>query len=161
MLTQKVLLPGVSVLERFVARLRERVEVRLCRLLGSQLTSAQQTQLEALLQVPPGTRYSPLERLHSGPVSVSGQSLVRALERLRAVRDLGITMPDTVSISPSRIAVLEERGSRYQKPIRYVGWHPLSALDRPHSVNASARANEGCPAESQSRFRPLRDRHSG
>ena len=106
MLTQKVLLPGVSVLERFVARLRERVEVRLCRLLGSQLTSAQQTQLEALLQVPPGTRYSPLERLRSGPVSVSGPSLVRALERLRAVRDLGITIPDTVSIPPSRIAVL-------------------------------------------------------
>ncbi len=106
MLTQKVLLPGVSVLERFVARLRERVDARLCRLLGSQLTSTQQTQLEALLQVPPGTRYSPLERLRSGPVSVSGPSLVRALERLRAVRDLGITIPDTVSIPPSRIAAL-------------------------------------------------------
>ncbi len=106
MLAQKVLLPGVSVLERFVARLRERVELRLCRLLGSQLTSAQQTQLEALLEVPPGKRYSPLERLRSGPVSVSGPSLVRALERLRTVRDLGITIPDTVSIPPSRIAVL-------------------------------------------------------
>jgi primosomal protein N' len=56
LLAQKVLLPGVSVLERFVARLRERVDARLCRLLGSQLTSAQQTQLEALLQVPPGAR---------------------------------------------------------------------------------------------------------
>jgi primosomal protein N' len=56
LLAQKVLLPGVSVLERFVARLRERVDARLCRLLGSRLTSAQQTQLEALLQVPPGAR---------------------------------------------------------------------------------------------------------
>src|ERR1017187_9792293 len=69
---QRVLLPGVSVLERFVARLRERVEVRLCRLLGSQLTSTQQTLLEALLHVAPGARYSPFERLRSGPVSVSG-----------------------------------------------------------------------------------------
>jgi primosomal protein N' len=59
LLAQKVLLPGVSVLERFVARLRERVDARLCRLLGSRLTSAQQTQLEALLQVPPGARRAP------------------------------------------------------------------------------------------------------
>jgi hypothetical protein len=104
MLAQKVLLPGASVLERFVARLRDRVDARLCRLLGGQLSSAQRTQLEALLQVPPGTRYSPLEKLRSGPVRVSGPSLVRALERLRDVRDLGIGMPNTVSIPPSRIA---------------------------------------------------------
>jgi len=56
-LAQKVLLPGASVLEPFVARLRERVDARLCRLLGRQLTSIQQAQLEALLQVPPGARY--------------------------------------------------------------------------------------------------------
>jgi len=106
MLAQKVLLPGASVLERFVARLRERVDARLCRLLGSQLTGAPRAQLEALLQVPPGTRYSPLEKLRSGPIRVSGPALVRALERLRDVRDLGVTMPDTVSIPPNRIAVL-------------------------------------------------------
>jgi len=106
MLAHKVLLPGASVLERFVARLRDRVDARLCRLLGGQLSDTQRTQLEALLQVPPGTRYSVLEKLRSGPVRVSGPSLVRALERLRDVRDLGITMPNTVSIPPSRIAVL-------------------------------------------------------
>jgi TnpA family transposase len=106
MLAQKVLLPGASVLERFVARLRERVDARLCRLLGSQLTGTQRTQLEALLQVPPGERYSPLDKLRSGPVRVSGPALVRALDRLRAVRQLGITMPDTVSIPPGRIAAL-------------------------------------------------------
>ncbi len=106
MLAHKVLLPGASVLERFVARLRERVDARLCHLLGRQLSGAQQTQLEALLQVPPGARYSPLDRLRSGPVRVSGPSLVRALERLRDVRNLGIAIPDNVAIPPSRIAVL-------------------------------------------------------
>jgi hypothetical protein len=104
MLAQKVLLPGASVLERFVARLRDRVDARLCRLLSAQLSSTQRTQLEALLRVPPGTRYSALEKLRSGPVRVSGPSLVRALERLRDVRDLGIRMPSTVSIPPSRMA---------------------------------------------------------
>jgi len=106
LLAQKVLLPGVSVLERFVARLRERVEVRLCRLLGSHLTNAQRSQLEALLQVPPGARYSPLDQLRSGPVRISGPALVGALDRLRAVRDVGIALPDTVAIPPNRIAAL-------------------------------------------------------
>jgi hypothetical protein len=106
LLAQKVLLPGVSVLERFVARLRERVEVRLCRLLGSHLTNIQRTQLEALLQVPPGARYSPLDELRSGPVRISGPALVDALDGLRAVRDLGIAVPDTVAIPPNRIAAL-------------------------------------------------------
>ncbi len=106
MLAQKVLLPGASVLERFVARLRERVEARLCRLLASTLSDTQRMQLEALLQVPSGSRYSTLEQLRSAPVRVSGPSLVRALERLSAIRDLGIAIPDTVSIPPSRIAAL-------------------------------------------------------
>lgn len=53
MLAQKVLLPGASVLERFVARLRDRVDTRLCRLLGGQLSSTQRAQLETLLRVAP------------------------------------------------------------------------------------------------------------
>ena len=106
MLAHKVLLPGVSVLERFVARLRERVDGRICRLLGKNLTESRRAQLESLLEVPEGTRYSTLEKLRRGPVTVSGPALVRSLERLQAVRDLGIRLPETVSIPPSRIATL-------------------------------------------------------
>lgn len=106
LLAHKVLLPGASVLERFVARVRERVDARLCLVLAKKLTDTQRTQLAALLQVEPGARYSALDRLRSGPVRVSGPSLVRALDRLRAVRDLGIGIPDSASIAPSRIAAL-------------------------------------------------------
>ncbi|MGH8323130.1 MAG: DUF4158 domain-containing protein [Steroidobacteraceae bacterium] len=42
MLAQRVLLPGASVLERFVARLRDRVEARLWRLLGSNINEVHQ-----------------------------------------------------------------------------------------------------------------------
>ncbi|MFZ0255470.1 MAG: Tn3 family transposase, partial [Gammaproteobacteria bacterium] len=102
----KVLLPGVSVLERFVAKVRNRVEERLWRRLGQGITAEQQMQLENLLTVPLGSRSSRLDQLRSGPVTVSGPSLVRAILRLQSVRDLGIVRPVAVPIPPSRLASL-------------------------------------------------------
>src|SRR5215831_13257297 len=67
LLSHKVLLPGVTVLERLVARLRPRVEARVARVLTRGLSSGQQTQLTTLLQVPPGNRFSPFEQLRRGP----------------------------------------------------------------------------------------------
>ncbi len=67
---------------------------------------AQQTQLEQLLKVPPGSRTSPLDQLRSGPVTVSGPSLVRALQRLQSIRDLGLTRPIPAALPPSRLALL-------------------------------------------------------
>jgi primosomal protein N' len=62
LITHKVLLPGASVLERLVARVHARVESRLWRVLTSGLTPNQKTQLDVLLQVPPGGRQSTLDR---------------------------------------------------------------------------------------------------
>ena len=100
-----MLLPGASVLERFVARVRRRVEERLWHTLGQGITAEQHAQLDQLLKVPPGSRTSLLDRLRSGPVTVSGPSLVRALQRLQSVRDLGLTRSIT-PIPPSRLALL-------------------------------------------------------
>ena len=106
LLSYQVLLPGASVLERLVARVRRRVEKRLWHTLGQGITAEQQTQLEPLLKVPPGSRTSPLDQLRSGPVTVSGPSLVRALQRLKSVRDLGLTRPIPAALPPSRLALL-------------------------------------------------------
>ncbi len=92
LVTHKVLLPGCSTLERYIARLRSRVEVRLWRLLGRGINAAQQTQLENLLAVPVGSRISLLDQLRTGPVRVSSRSLVQALLRLHSVRELGIKL---------------------------------------------------------------------
>jgi hypothetical protein len=62
LITHKVLLPGASVLERLGARVHARVESRLWRVLTSGLTPNQKTQLDVLLQVPPGGRQSTLDR---------------------------------------------------------------------------------------------------
>lgn len=106
MLTHKVLLPGITPLERFVARVKSRVEMRAYRLLGRGITSEQQKRLEDLLIVPEGQRASQLDQLRSGPCRISGPSLVKAIQRLNNVRELGITLPAVKQVPSSRLASL-------------------------------------------------------
>jgi TnpA family transposase len=106
MLAHKVLLPGATQLERFIAKLRQRVEVRLWRLLSGDLSRSQKSRLEDLLCVPEGARNSLLDILRSGPVVVSGPALVRTLKRLESIRSLNISVPSSAVIAPNRIAAL-------------------------------------------------------
>ena len=106
LVTHKVLLPGCSTLERYIARLRSRVEERLWHALGRGISSEQQVRLESLLLVPVGSRSSPLDQLRKGPVMVSSRSLVVALMRLHSVRELGIRLPAAARIPATRVAAL-------------------------------------------------------
>ena len=119
MLAHKVILPGCTTLERFIARLRSRVENRLWELLGRGITNEQRTRLEDLLTVPPQGRSSCLDRLRSGPVRVSGRSLVNAINRLQTVRELGIKLPAT-GVPPGRLASLA----------RFAGAAKVTAISR-------------------------------
>jgi hypothetical protein len=89
----KVLLPGYTTLERYIARLRDRVEAKLWRSLADGIGKEQQAKLEGLVFTPVGSRSSPLDHLRTGPVTVSGPSLIQALLRLRSVRELDIKLP--------------------------------------------------------------------
>ena len=106
LVTHKVLLPGCSTLERYIAHLRSRVEERLWHSLGRGISSEQQGKLESLLLVPTGSRSSPLDQLRKGPVMVSSRSLVVALMRLHSVRELGIRLPAAARIPATRVAAL-------------------------------------------------------
>lgn len=106
MLTHKVLLPTAGTLERFIARLRTRVETRLWDLLARDVTMAQQVSFDELLTVPEGRRGSLLDQLRSGPVRASGPALVGAIHRLQSIRDLDIKLPPTHHIVPGRLASL-------------------------------------------------------
>jgi TnpA family transposase len=106
LLANKVLLPGASALERFVSRLRQRVEERVCQLLGKSISEEELGRLDSLLRVPKGNRSSVLDQLRSGPVMVSVPALIHALERLQRVRELGIQPSGISLIPPSRIASL-------------------------------------------------------
>jgi len=112
LLAHKILLPGCSTLERFILRLRTRVEARLWRLLGQGLTADQRTRLQALLAVQEGSRTSSFDQIRSGPTRISGPALRGAIERLRSVRELGITLPTAARLPSSRIAALARFANR-------------------------------------------------
>src|SRR3954471_21463863 len=86
LVTEKVLLPGASALERLIARIRARAGRRLWRGLAREVTREQRAQLEALLVAGEGGRPSPLDRLRDGPFMRSGAELTRAVARLDEVR---------------------------------------------------------------------------
>lgn len=112
LLSHKVLLPGCSTLERFVVRLRARVEARLWRSLGRGITAVQRARLQDLLTIPEDSRHSWLDQMRSGPTRISGPALRAAIDRLQSVRALGIVLPATARIPSSRIAVLARFASR-------------------------------------------------
>lgn len=112
LLAHKILLPGYSTLERFVLRVRTRVESRLWRLLGRGIGSQQRKRLEHLLTVPEGRRGSLLDQIRSGPTRVSGPAMRAAVERLKTIRALGIDLPAVRRIPESRIASLAHFASR-------------------------------------------------
>ncbi len=58
LVSHKILLAGVTVLERFVAEVRSRMELHLWRLLGRDVTQTQRHRLDELLKPAEGSRQS-------------------------------------------------------------------------------------------------------
>ena len=112
LLAHKILLPGVTTLERFVVSVRARVEARLYRLLTQGIGLQQKDQLQRLLLVPAGDRVSLFDQIRSGPTRISGPAVRAAIDRLNAVRALGITVPMKAHIPSSRIASLARFANR-------------------------------------------------
>lgn len=104
LITNKVLLPGITTVERFIAEIRSRMDTRLWRSLIKNLTDDQTSKLNKLLLVQDNQHQSLLDSLRKGPVRASSKTLVKALKRLEYARGLSIQLP--VNTPPGRIAVL-------------------------------------------------------
>ncbi len=102
LIAQKVLLPAVTTLERHVARLRSRVEERISGTLTRIVDPATRARLDALLSVPEGGHQSVLDRLRKGPYRRSAPELVRALQRVDEMRNLGIDFTRSHHLPPGR-----------------------------------------------------------
>ena len=103
---RKVLLPGVTMLERLVGRVRERAARRLWGLLATLPTALQRACLEGLLDVPEGARQSPLDRLRGGPHRASAPALLGALNRPHEIRAVEVSDIDLEWFPPTRIQAL-------------------------------------------------------
>ena len=106
LLEQKILLPGVSVLERLVATVRERVAQRVWKLLSRLPTDEQCQQLDAILKVDEDARQTVLDQLRRSPTRHSAPALVAALHRLKRIRAIGVSHLVLPNVPPSRLKVL-------------------------------------------------------
>lgn len=116
LLQHKVLLPGVSVLSRLIAEIRERTTKRLWQRLTSLPTVEQKAQLEALLQVPEGRRVSKFDEYRKGPVTISSCAFKAAIERYLGLRALGIQSLDFSRIPPVRLKRLARHAGLISMP---------------------------------------------
>ena len=106
----KVLLPGPSVLLRFVATAREQAAQQLHAELAGLPDEQQRRQLTGLLIVDEPNRTSRLELLRRGPTSVTAAGLLGALDRLAEVRQLGVAGLDLSGVPAGRVATLARHG---------------------------------------------------
>jgi TnpA family transposase len=102
----KVILPGISVLERAIARVRARTHAYLHRRLTETLTTEQRERLDRLVTVPANERQSPLDRLRDGPYVQSGPEISRAIARLTEIRALADGLPELDRVPPGKAAAL-------------------------------------------------------
>lgn len=110
LLAAKILLPGLSVLERAVARVRARATDYLHRRLVEGLTIEQRERLDRLVTVPDEERQSPLDRLRDGPYIQSGREISRAITRLTEVRAITEGLPSVERLPPGKIGALARFG---------------------------------------------------
>ncbi|MFD9442445.1 DUF4158 domain-containing protein [Streptomyces sp. NPDC060006] len=84
---KKVVLPGVTVLERLVPGIRERAEKRLWATLAAATATEQAAHLQQLVVVPAGKRLSELDRLRRSPRDISPRWV--GMDRNESLRTFG------------------------------------------------------------------------
>jgi len=111
-----VLLPGASTLTRLVAAERDAATTRLWKTLAGLLSREQAHALGSLLIVPEGARNSVLEELRSGPRTVSGRGMVKALHRVSELAGLGVGELDLGVVPARRVVELARYGLAAKAP---------------------------------------------
>lgn len=107
---RQVLLPAASKLARLVGRVGEEATQRFWDALATIPTPAQASQLEALLDVARGSRFSDLDRLRQGPVMASGRSMSLSLDRVAEIAAFGFGGVDLSGLPRRRVVELARYG---------------------------------------------------
>lgn len=107
LIEQKILLPGVTTLERLVAQVRERAEQRSWHVLNRQLTTEQKLQLQQLLTAD-DPELTVLDDLRQKPTHTSSRQIKHMLLRLERLQQFGLHQLDVSGISPNRLHTLAD-----------------------------------------------------
>ncbi len=170
----KVLLPGISTIERLVAQIRHRAAHRAWRILAGALTPEQRQHAEALLDAGRSEPSMTFERLRAAPTRRSPTELIRSLERLDAIRARTIRPAIPEGFPSALVLRLARFGQRAQPAV-------LARLPEPrrtatlvallHTLEAAAQddalelfealaaeaISDAAKAHQQARLRTLRD----
>lgn len=103
---QKILLPGVSILEKLVARVRDQTSERLWKKLSRLPTPEQCQALETLLHSDPNTRKTNLDRLRKPPINLTAAGLTKAIHRFEEIRSFGAEEWDITGLPAGRLRIL-------------------------------------------------------
>ena len=117
---------------------RDHAQERLWRVLAQVPTTEQRRLLETLLVIPSGERQTPLDRLRRAPTRVTAPALVRALQRIDAVRLLGVREIDLSFVPIGRVKAL----ARYVQSARIQTLSRMAEDRRIASLLAFATAFE-------------------
>lgn len=110
---QKIILPGMTTIERVVWEARQRAEEKISKLLISSLTPEQIEKLDCILSPMPESSKTYLAWLREIPGSCSPDAFLKVIEKLELVRDLRLQI-DTKGIHPNRLRQLSKVGARYE-----------------------------------------------
>ena len=173
LLAHKVLLPGVSTLERLVSRVRHRATLRLWQRLTRALTAEQQEKLVALIGSD-DEALATLDDLRTTPKRRTPTELLHHLERIDTIRSHGLTLAPAADL-PAALLRRLARTARTAKPANLAALHEprrtatLAALFQTLEATAIDDAvelfdalatdifNQAEKAHSKSRLRSLRD----
>lgn len=129
LLVHKVLLPGITTLERLISRVRHRATLRLWQRLTSALTDEQRQKLVALVSADDGTPTpgeplgsTTLDDLRAVPKRRSPTELLRHLERIDAIRGHGLGLAPCAGLLAAPLGRLA-RTARTAKPANLAALH--------------------------------------
>jgi TnpA family transposase len=109
---EKIVRPGLTVLERLVGTVRGSVTDSIAEAINAQLTAEQKAQLDDLVVVPAGETCSPLQRFKETPPKSTRPHLLAVLERIEAIRAIGVDRLDLSSVHPNRAKLMAQRVKR-------------------------------------------------
>jgi TnpA family transposase len=108
----KIIIPGVPVLERLCAEVIVRAQRRLYRQLTAPLSEDQKNKVEALLNVREGSRQTVLAWLRQPAGAPSARNLLAHLERLQALRQVGLPIEIGRTVHQNHLLRLAREGAQ-------------------------------------------------
>ena len=108
----KIIIPGVPVLERLCAEVIVRAHRRLYRQLTAPLSEDQKNKVEALLNVREGSRQTVLAWLRQPAGAPSARNLLAHLERLHALRQVGLPIEIGRTVHQNHLLRLAREGAQ-------------------------------------------------